>query len=548
MAKRNYLNVRTSSELPSPAKVREDRDAGVLWKVEVVVYCLALYKDFNLKRAPILLVTDFSRNTNTAYFQKKLGTNLPTLFSICPNGKLLSPSQVFSISVNRDFHQLSQHLKQYSAALGKCDFSDAQNCQFSEEGVVAKLTFAVNEYQGAIEGYLYDFLFLDHSTVTDFHNRYADIEELTINMAKYSNKATIERFATQWPVHRYVSPIELQPYFSKQGNQTASKTPSIVQESEFRPKQSPQSNLRVLQVISTQNEQEPPSKVQRLASGRALAFHQFEPDDESQAPVPIDTQAPIGTQPSQMLLYLDETQDSTEGSTDEVAVKANQYATQPSQYPQDDSHDNLLDNGEPQSQYLHGTYETQQPDSQLVMQQGTQPATQPATQPPLFDDQFLVIRSTVARLRTMVPKDVHSINKKHTFEVYGTIDSIFPGPHITVKPHRRTLKVGSFKIFISDKSCKQDIYDEQYASEANRLVVEFHTEEDVCRFLGVYEVEELHENVSAMQGDIQKLLRPRERAIQIQRAVVHLDSGLLRPYWRCMSQMADLLGPDADEL
>lgn len=543
MAKRQYLSLKRFSELPSPAKVREDRESGVLWKSDIVVYCLALYKDTRLGRSPVLLVTDFSRNTDTAYFQKRLASNLPALFSVCPQGRLLSPTQVFSITVNHDFHRLEHQLKQYSETLGRCNFEDSQRCQFGEEGVVAKVTFAVNEHQDSVESYLHDFLLLDHSNVGDFHTHYAEIEELVINMAKLSNKASIEKFAARWPVHRFVSPIELQPYFSRQ--RSGSNSPSAGHESTFFPKQSPQVHLRVFQVVSTQSEEQPPAKVPRLTSGRALAFHQIEPDEESQAPIPIHTQAPINTQPSQMLLYLDETQDSLiDGSNDDLAVTTNQYATQPSQYSRDDSRDNLLDNAEPRLQYLQGTYETQQPS----FQPATQSSGLAASQPTVFGDQFLVTRSSVAHLRTIVPQDIESINKKRTFEVLGTIDSIFPGPHVTVKPHKRTLKVGSFKLFISDKTCKQDIYDEQYASEANRLVVEFHTEDDVCRFLGVQEVEELHERISTMQTNLQRLLRPRERAIQVQRAVVRLDSGLLRPYWRCVSRMADLLGAEKEDV
>lgn len=152
-----------------------------------------------------------------------------------------------------------------------------------------------------------------------------------------------------------------------------------------------------------------------------------------------------------------------------------------------------------------------------------------------FDD-YLVNRVTVDQL-LKIPLSLADIKKGTTFEVDAYIKGILPYDRFVVKPFKRTLKVTPFKLILSDNLPNSAL------SATNSLILEFNTEEEICRFLHVSEVEEIYDNIKETEWAVDKLLSTTSniKGLRIKRSLSTVDKGFLRPYWTCSNNLNDLI-------
>ncbi|CAG89227.1 DEHA2F11814p [Debaryomyces hansenii CBS767] len=152
-----------------------------------------------------------------------------------------------------------------------------------------------------------------------------------------------------------------------------------------------------------------------------------------------------------------------------------------------------------------------------------------------FDD-FLVNKVTVDQL-LKIPLNLADIKKGTTFEVDAYIKGILPFDRFVVKPFKRTLKVTPFKLILSDNLPNSAL------SATNTLVLEFNTEEEICHFLSMSEVEEMYDSIKEIEWAMDKLLSTTSniRGLRIKRSLSTVDKGFLRPYWTCSNNLNDLI-------
>jgi len=152
-----------------------------------------------------------------------------------------------------------------------------------------------------------------------------------------------------------------------------------------------------------------------------------------------------------------------------------------------------------------------------------------------FDD-FLVNKVTVDQL-LKVPLNLADIRRGTTFEVDAYIKGILPFDRFAIKPFKRTLKVAPFKLILSDNLPNSAL------SANNTLILEFNTEEEICHFLLINEVEEMYDNIKKIELSMDKLLSVTStiRGLRIKRSLIAVDKGFLRPYWTCSNNLNDFI-------
>lgn len=154
--------------------------------------------------------------------------------------------------------------------------------------------------------------------------------------------------------------------------------------------------------------------------------------------------------------------------------------------------------------------------------------------PASFDD-FLVNRVTVDQVLKL-PMTPEEIKKGTVFEVDAYMKGMIPYDTFIVKPFRRTLKVTPFKLVLSDNLPNSAL------SAVNSLVLEFNTEQEICNFLLVGEIEEVYDRIVHIETMVQKLISSTSivKNLKIKRTVTLVDK-FLRPYWTCSNTLNDLI-------
>lgn len=151
-------------------------------------------------------------------------------------------------------------------------------------------------------------------------------------------------------------------------------------------------------------------------------------------------------------------------------------------------------------------------------------------------DEFLVNKITISKLK-MIPFTMPEIKKEALFEVAGYIRGVMPSDPFIIKPYKRTLKVASFKIIITD-----DLH-HSILSTHNTLQIEFNTEKEICDFLLVDEVEEIYDKMVQIQKAILRLKSNNAtlKNLRVKRCASAASQVVLRPYWTSLTNLNDLI-------
>lgn len=150
-------------------------------------------------------------------------------------------------------------------------------------------------------------------------------------------------------------------------------------------------------------------------------------------------------------------------------------------------------------------------------------------------DQFLIEKISLAEALS-IPVTSKDMKKEYQFEVEGFILGILPHESFIIKPFKRTLKVATFKLIITDE------LRENYSINQT-LCLEFNNDNDICRFFDIHEVEELIDKINYVNKSLQILISKRSRLtkFRIKRAYANMGNNILRPYWTSMCTLNSLL-------
>ncbi|RLV96573.1 hypothetical protein JA1_000099 [Spathaspora sp. JA1] len=116
------------------------------------------------------------------------------------------------------------------------------------------------------------------------------------------------------------------------------------------------------------------------------------------------------------------------------------------------------------------------------------------------------------------------------YQVEAEFVGMIPFKPFIIKPYLRTMKITPFKLVVR--------------SGKTTMFVDLRQEEDLCRFFGIREVEEIYPNMEKAQSDVLKLLRDnRTKKIVLQRIVkqIEVDNSMTLAYWTFNSTLESLL-------
>ncbi|CAK7892794.1 hypothetical protein CAAN1_01S11716 [[Candida] anglica] len=132
--------------------------------------------------------------------------------------------------------------------------------------------------------------------------------------------------------------------------------------------------------------------------------------------------------------------------------------------------------------------------------------------------QYIFKKSTIPDLKNLVDDYVTTV------QISATLKTIYPSPFI-VKPYGRTLKIAPFKLYLQEQE--------------DGLVLEFNSEREICKFLGLIEIEQSLECLSNIE-EYARILQEKRIYVDIQRKKHELATGVTRSYWTCLTTLEDL--------
>lgn len=149
------------------------------------------------------------------------------------------------------------------------------------------------------------------------------------------------------------------------------------------------------------------------------------------------------------------------------------------------------------------------------------------TQIPFVPLEARVKRTTLSHL-VGLPHTIASIKTNRTYRTSARLAHPHDVSSIVVKPYQRTLKVAPFSLDVVDGGVD--------------LTLELHTDTDLCRFLGVGEVEELYDQLGTITSHLKELSEysgPLDMAVT--RRLMPLHGGHHRAYWTCITPLKELI-------
>lgn len=255
------VNCKSISDLPSPKfLIEHSRD---LTFVTLPLVCLAMIHEVGWGFG-FLLVTDFTDNFRSSFFNNNLPKKVPDEFVI--GGHQLERGKVFSISIpSAKIDSCWAELTKFSASIGKYHFLNYLTSNFASEGVVALVNFRVKTHNDSVEGFLARLLVCNRHMMSAPSNKELLMENgFKDFMARYSKYIDVQLYDSLMPTF----PID---QFVKRSSVSASM---------IRPAQ--KSN----QMITQANE--PPAKVRRLVGALVMFQQQFTQTQQPQLPEQSD--------------------------------------------------------------------------------------------------------------------------------------------------------------------------------------------------------------------------------------------------------------------
>lgn len=255
-------------------------------------------------------------------------------------------------------------------------------------------------------------------------------------------------------------------------------------------------------------------------TGRELTFHQEPETQQRYDSIPYASQDQISDQ-----------KPPPEISNDSIA----------SEQPQVPQTSNISDSPLRASSY-HGSLAYSKPNNSGNRRNGSSPTnnTRVSSNGSLFSnnyDHYLVNKVTVNQLKQLTYEVSKSSNitnhtSSTTFELSGYVKTMMPLDHFIVKPYNRTIKFANLKFYF---------FESLHASNTDYLEIEFYTDEEICQFLGLKEVEECMIKYESIKLDIEKYTK--------QKVTIHVSRKVLPTpypvsYFTCTDTISQCIGRD----
>lgn len=249
-------------------------------------------------------------------------------------------------------------------------------------------------------------------------------------------------------------------------------------------------------------------------TGRALTFHQEPETQQRYDSIPYASQDQIcdGKDIEQSSKDIENSNDSIVSEQPQVPQTSN-ISDSPIRHSRSGLTENIISNSYSKS---NSTHRNGSPRNTRVSSNGS-----------LFSnnyDHYLVNKVTIDQLKHLT----HDLSKTThtTFELKGYLKIPMPLDQFIVKPYGRTIKFSHLKFYF---------FEDLYAINTDYLELDFYTDEEICHFLGLKEVEECMIKYETIKNDILRFTS-KKVSINVTRKV--LTSLYNLSYWTCTSPVS----------
>lgn len=126
------------------------------------------------------------------------------------------------------------------------------------------------------------------------------------------------------------------------------------------------------------------------------------------------------------------------------------------------------------------------------------------------------------------PFTLQQISTNRFYELNAKVVRLLPHRELVIKSYGRTLKVSDFKLVLGDSQASME--------------VEFHTEEEICNFLGLLEIEDITTEFPTIDKSLTILLNSGSvKPLQVRQKLTNLDNGYSYSYWHLQNTLAELV-------
>lgn len=477
------VNCKSIADLPSIQTLETSRDITF---VTLPLVILSLNHEPNWGFG-FLLVTDFTHHHESSYYHEKLPKKLPEEFFF--GGRQIERSQVFSISVpHAKVDQTWSEIKKFSPRMERYHYLSLLNSNISMEGVVGLVNFRVKAHNGSVEGML--------SKVLICNRRMLLIPANKERANDHHFKEFMDRYASNLSSDLYDSLLPAFPILD------------YVKRSSV-PQRHPQPNVQ--NGNGNGNQYQNQNQNQPLNNAGSGTTH-------------LQTQN--ATVQRTMITQSEPPQKVRKLAAAQVVFRQQFTQTQQPQLPEssqefsDTSHVSL--NHTQPGQELSRISEQSSP----ILRQHTGIVDYNSE---ISGRNFNLFAINEVEFLMFAKIPCHMVKPGTSFVTKCQVHSLHPeAGNILSKPFKRTLKIPLISLFL--------------AKGTDLVKVEFHTEDEKCRFLGIAEPEEAINSIAKITRSLKKLSGT-EIDITIDKRSMCLDFGYERPYWSSATTLEKMTKP-----
>lgn len=475
------VDCKSIAELPSIQALEASRDITF---VTIPLVILSLNHEPNWGFG-FLLVTDFTHHYDSSYYHEKLPKKLPGEFFF--GGRQIERSQVFPISVPHAKVDLTwSEIRKFSPKLERYHYLNVLNSNISMEGVVGLVNFRVKAHNGSVEGMLSKVLICNRRMLLIPANKErANDHHFKEFMNRYASNLSSDLYDSLLPV------FPILEYVKRTSVPQRHLQPNVQNENGNHNGNRNQCHISTKSGLGSTHLQTQNATIQRTM------ITQSEPPQKVRrwaAAQVVFRQQFTQTQQPQL-------PGSSQEFSDTSHVSLNH--TQPGQ--------ELSRVSDQSSPILH--------QHTGIIDYNNEFSGRNFNLFAINEVEFLVFAK--------IP--CHKVKPGTSFVTTCHVHSLHPeAGNILSKPFKRTLKIPPISLFL--------------AKGTDLVKVEFHTEDEKCRFLGIAEPEEAINSIAKITRSLKKLPGT-ETDITIDKRSMCLDFGYERPYWSSATTLEKMTKP-----